>query len=93
MKAHICIGGPLDGQFAVTRDFEDGLYHWEWPNGRGVGKPIKISDGPAGIYFHLAEQYYPYNSAGGGRGAARNKPSMVWLHIDLLKPSISPKDR
>jgi hypothetical protein len=93
MKAHICIGGALDGQFATSVDFEDGRHHWEWPEGRGVGKPVKIYDGPAGMYHHLADHYYAYNSASGGRGTARNKPSMVWLHIDLLKPSISPKDR
>lgn len=28
MKAHVCIGGPLDGQHAISSDFwQGGMYH------------------------------------------------------------------
>ncbi len=87
MKAHICIGGPLGGEFATSEDFQGGY-------------PIK--DGRRdytrkieGMYEHLAGQYAQYNFgyAPYPTSITKNRPSMVWIHKDLLLPSISPSKR
>jgi hypothetical protein len=99
-KAYPCIGGPLDGKHAITDDFSDGPHHWEYPTPDGNwtrdwvkrvpgSKPKKVMDGPAEIYGHLKDDYVAYNSAGRNSKGA----SMVWIHVSLLKPAISPSKR
>jgi len=76
--AYPCIGGPLDGLYATTQDFY-GASSW--------------SDRDEGIYHHLRNEYYEYNSGYGARKRIGGHPSMVFIHKSLLKPLISPKDR
>lgn len=97
MKAHICIGGPLDGEFATTEDFIG--YKALNPE---TGKPYKWSDRDAegrmpnglwswqrepGMYEHLRHEYHRFNSGG------TSKVSMVWIHKDTLQMPISPRKR
>lgn len=98
MKAHICIGGPLDGKFAISKDFEDAPRHWEYPEGESPrfgpnGNGREVIDGPAGMYNHLRDDYVQYNISVRSSWVPKNAPSMVWLHKDLLKPSKSPRER
>jgi len=92
VKAYPCIGGPLDGKHAVTSDFYSAMRRFS--NG---AMSILVSDDtvlpsefvPAGMYAHLSDQYFRYNSAGRYRQGA----SMVFIHVSLLQQSIKPKDR
>jgi hypothetical protein len=67
-KAYICIGGPLDGQYATTEDFHD----------------------REGMYAHLDDQYASYNSSGSYGGG---RASMIYVHMSLIKPPISGRER
>lgn len=90
-KAYLCIGGPLDGHFAMTDDFADAPYHWEYPSGKSwrTHNGTRVDTGPAGLYHHLEDKYVAFNASGRGRKV----PSMVWIHVDLLKMPISPRLR
>jgi hypothetical protein len=103
-KAYPCIGGPLDGKHAITDDFHEGPCHYEYPSVDGGvtrewrkrvpgSKPQKVADGPGGMYGHLKDDYASYNNAGYYGANAKNKSSMVWIHVSLLKPAISPGKR
>ncbi len=95
MKAHICIGGPLDGEFATGADFYGG---YEKTDGRNdYKKPV------AGMYAHMKDEYHQFNTAHRSGTTIRWKAEggkikrwechVVWLHTSLLQPAISPKDR
>ena len=95
MKAHICIGGPLDGYFATSEDFAGAPYKYSYPNGR-TNPPMRTITGDAGMYNHLRDEYAQYNFGNSPYGSSfipRARPSMVWLHYTLLKPSIPPSRR
>jgi len=79
-KAHICIGGPLDGQHAIGKDFwEHGMFHHledeymqfntAWRNATVLQRASKALDRP------LQECH------------------VVWLHRSLLRPSVTPRNR
>jgi hypothetical protein len=92
MKAHICIGGPLDGMFATSKDFEQRVV----ANRAGGGYDIGYVFREGGMYGHLHNEYVQFNNASrpyhvGKHG--RKRAQVAWIHIDILKPSISPKDR
>lgn len=83
MKAHICIGGPLNGEFATSKDF-----YGEWD-------PVVIKR-YEGMYNHLRAEYVQFNNASrpyntGQHG--RHRAQVAWIHIDCLPPSISPRNR
>lgn len=101
-KAYPCIGGPLNGKHAITEDFSEGPCHYEWPQKDGTWaksymdripgeKPRKIVTGPGGMYAQYKDVYNSYNAA--GRYRAKGAASMVFIHISLLKPTISPGKR
>jgi GH18 family chitinase len=54
-KAHQCIGGPLDGEFATSYDF--------------YGTWTKTAGREEGMYEHLKHEYFQFNTA--RHGAAR----------------------
>jgi hypothetical protein len=56
VKAHICIGGPLDGEFASSRDFHG---KWQYPEPREEG-----------MYEHLARDYVEFHNASSSRKRA-----------------------
>ena len=96
MKAHICIGGPLDGEHATSEDFFgyrpiDPKTKRPYPY--GVGK--KMPDGrwpwsrDPGMYAHLSREYVQFNTS--SHGAA--KSDVIWIHRSLLTGSISPRKR
>lgn len=80
--AYPIIGGPLDGEYAITSDFYS-----------GSGKEGDTYYRPEGIYYHLSRQYEEFNAAHGGRKVLGGSPSMVFIHTSLLKPLARPKDR
>lgn len=86
MKAHVCIGGPLDGQFATSDDF-----YGNYPYEPGTRRRDYRAAPNEGMYEHLKDEYFQFNTA--ARVATRNHAHVVWLHKSLLKPAISPKDR
>ena len=57
MKAHICIGGPLNGEFAASIDF-----HGRWD------KDLKTRE--RGMYEHLAADYAQFHNAYSSRRRA-----------------------
>lgn len=84
MKAYICIGGPLNGQHATSKDFapQRMVFNKSNPNtwnSTYANSSINTMSKPAGRHFYLKDQYLQYNC--GKRGMAC---SMVWLHISLL---------
>lgn len=89
MKAHICIGGPLDGEYATYQDF---VGYWD-DNGQR----------DRAMYEHLRDQYYQFNTAhhrstilqraSRKLGQKEEGCHVVWLHRSVLKPSVSPKNR
>lgn len=85
MKAHICIGGPLDGSFATSDDFYGGYAYVPGTRRRDYHTPVE------GMYEHLKHEYFQFNTA--TRAATGKLGNVVWLHKSLLKPAISPKDR
>ena len=83
MKAHVCIGGPLDGEFATGADFHGG---YEKVDGRNdYKKPIE------GMYEHLKNEYHQFNNA--GRAWNRTGSNVVWIHTSVLKGSIPARER
>ena len=87
MKAYICIGGPLDGQFASGKDFQSARKSF-----RAVATNfdpdfdtcLEIKSEPDGKFASLGPQYKRYN-AGGQRGGC----TMVWLHVSLLRDPVT----
>jgi len=79
-KAYVCIGGPLDGEFATTYDFH--------PEVKSKGGEV-LREG--GIYGHLAYEYTEFNAAVGNY--RRHAPSMVFIHESLLKNPIPARQR
>ena len=57
MKAHVCIGGPLDGEFAASIDFY----------GRWNREESHYEDG---MYTHLKDVYVQFHNASAGRRRA-----------------------
>ena len=84
VKAYPCIGGPLAGQYATTRDFEgSSLFLNSIDNGDGEG-----------IYSHLRREYLAYNSNSRGDNSVGGfPPSIVWIHQSVLKPIIAARER
>jgi len=72
-----CIGGPLDGKYAVPLDFYDS--HW--------------ADRKRGRYAEHQGEYEMYNGASGGYKRIGHRPTMVFIHRSLLKPMIRGRDR
>jgi hypothetical protein len=83
MKAHVCIGGPLDGEHATSEDF----YGYRRNEKDAYGNRTWKRD--PGMYQHLKHDYCQFNT--GSHGAA--KSNVVWIHRDLLTGSISPRQR
>jgi len=85
-RAHPCVGGPLDGQYATDGDFHG--YYEKVPGTRRNDYSKKIE----GMYEHLKDEYYPYNCA--NRSWARHRmPNVVFVHKDLVGPSVPPSKR
>lgn len=82
-KAHIVIGGPLDGEFATSADFHGG---YEKVDGRN-----DYSQRVEGMYEHLAREYQQFNTA--YRRSTLKGANVVWIHESLLRPPISPRLR
>lgn len=79
MKAHVCIGGPLDGEFAATIDFY----------GRWVAEERRHEEG---MYEHLKGAYVQFHNAHRGR-AREARAHVVWIHLDLLPAPKALRDR
>ena len=81
MKAHICIGGPLDGLHACTNDFwED-----EWD-----GKNLTYT----GRYADYQNDYVQFNNADRPYNPRKNPRACVaWIYRPLLLPSITLVER
>lgn len=77
MKAHICIGGPLDGEFATSKDLHG---EWSYPPGHIEG-----------MYEHLQHEYHQFNNA--NRAFNKTGCHVIWLHESLMQSSISPRKR
>lgn len=58
MKAHICIGGPLDGEFATSEDFYG---HWD--------RQSLMHE--RGMYEHLKNEYAQFHNASRSRKRAQ----------------------
>jgi len=92
MKAHICIGGPLDGEWATSSDF-----HGDWIS---AGADSRREDG---MYEHLSREYFQFNTArhqstvfqhpSRKKGLGRVECHVVWLHRSLLQSPKSPRER
>jgi len=83
VKAHVCIGGPLDGEFATSADFHGGYAKVPGTNRNDYSKRIE------GMYAHLWPHYVEFHNASSGRKRAH----VVWIHEDLLPPAIPPSQR
>lgn len=94
--AYPIIGGPLDGMYATTSDFEERVVakHDSFKYGT---KEIQYKAGhifrEGGMYGHLANEYEEFNASRGVRKKLGASPSMVYIHKTLLKPLIHPRDR
>jgi len=82
-RAHICIGGPLDGEFACSDDFYGGYEKVPGTNRNDYSKSVE------GMYEHLKGQYQQFNTAHSRRGAC----NVIWLHTSLMKVPVSPRAR
>jgi hypothetical protein len=82
--AYPCIGGPLDGEYATTDDFEK-------PTDEKYRGNSWFREG--GMYGHLADDYAEFNNSRGGRKVIGGEPSMVFIHRALLKPLVAPRNR
>lgn len=82
-KAHLCLGGPLDGEHAQGADFYGGYEKIPGTRRNDYSKRVE------GMYEHLRSQYVQFNTASHGYA----KSDVVWIHRDLLTGSVSPKDR
>lgn len=76
--AYPVIGGPLDGESALTTDFYSAS---SW------------SDRDEGMYAHLAGEYFEFNAASGGRKRVGGSPTMIFVHTSLLTPMKRGGDR
>jgi hypothetical protein len=88
MKAHLCIGGPLDGEHATSEDFYG--YRPRDEKGKVIPyhrAPIRARE--PGMFGHLRNDYCQFNTA--SRGQA--KSDVVWIYRPLLSGSISPRQR
>lgn len=87
MKAYPCLGGPLDGQFASTKDFVVERYSQitNFVSGKVIADGFigKIHH-PAGQYSRYRGEYFRFNC-----GERRGPTTMVWLHRDLLRKPIN----
>ena len=89
MKAHLCIGGPLDGEHATSEDF----YGYRARDEKGKVIPYHklktYAPREDGMYGHLRNDYVQFNTS--HHGAA--KSDVVWIHRELLTGSVSPRQR
>lgn len=83
MKAHVCIGGPLDGEFATTADFWGGYEKVPGTNRNDWSRRIP------GMYEHLTHDYVQFHNASRAKGRA----TVVWIHRPLLPVSIPARQR
>lgn len=71
------VGGPINGEYADYSDWYDRTW-----------------DGsPPGQFAEYKGLYVPFNRADGATSGSRGKrdggpASLIWLHIDLLRPMI-----
>ena len=86
MKAHLCVGGPLDGEFATSDDFYGYI-----PYVKGTKRRDWRAGRTPGMYDHLRKEYHQFNNA--SRAFAPKGCHVVWIHESVLKPSISPRNR
>jgi hypothetical protein len=86
-KAHPCIGGPLDGEFATSGDFHGSYEKVPGTQRNDYSKPVE------GMYAHLSDDYYQFNTAYSYTMKRRNLARVVWLHVSMLRPSIAPSKR
>jgi hypothetical protein len=83
--AYPCIGGPLDGQHALTSDFEK-------PTAEKFRGNSWFREG--GMYGHLADEYLEYNSSrSGAKRQGGWPPSMVFLHKTIVPALGVPSER
>lgn len=78
-KAYPCIGGPLDGMFAMVSDFH-----------RAYGTPDSRWYSEGGMYAHLANEYLEYNASSRHN---RGSSSMIYVHTSLIKQPVRGRDR
>jgi hypothetical protein len=84
VKAHICIGGPLDGEYATSADFHGGYEKVPGTNRNDYSKKVE------GMYEHLSDQYWQYNNSYN----TRKRAPVLWMHESLLtRMPISPRER
>lgn len=83
MKAHVCVGGPLDGEFATSEDF----YGYPARDEKGRLERLNWTPRETGMYQHLRNEYQAYHNA------HRSNVPVLWIHTSLLKPPISPRKR
>lgn len=89
MKAHICIGGPLDGEFASSEDF----YGYRQRDEKGRVIPYhRLERGwerEPGMYDHLKNEYLQFNTSSSRRGRC----NVIWLHTSRMIPPIPGRKR
>lgn len=80
------IGGPLDGEHANGRDFAPAFYDEYNHRLRDQGYDRKVYDTPEGKFYKYADFYTNFNNASGR--THDDWASMIWIHKDLLRPSV-----
>lgn len=83
MKAHVCIGGPLDGEFATSADFYGGYEKVAGTNRNDYSRRVE------GMYQHLRDQYHQFHNA--SRDSRR--ATVVWIFHEMLPRAISARQR
>jgi hypothetical protein len=91
MKAHVCIGGPLDGNFATSTDFSP-----------EYGTPGSHWYTPLGKYAQHQREYFQFNTAyhratvfvqfSKKLGRKREECHVVWIHRSLLQTPLTLKE-
>lgn len=86
MKAHVCIGGPLDGLHATSADFR-----------RESGRPGDPWHTEQGRYAEHGDDYLQFNTAyrystvlqraSKRLGHKLEECHVVWIHRSVLRPS------
>jgi hypothetical protein len=87
VKAHPCIGGPLDGLYATDGDFHGSYEKVPGTKRNDYGKPVE------GMYEHLKGEYTPYNIATRAMIRGKERANVVYVHDSLNRASVSPRLR
>lgn len=88
MKAHPCIGGPLDGLYATNGDFHG--FHEKVPGTRrnDYSKPTI-----EGMYAHLKGEYVAYNISARALLRRKERGNVVYVHDSVNRASVVPSRR